>query len=274
MTSPPPDGPGPVPSGPRRRGLLVGRRAWASAVAALALIAGGSALTVRWQDSGATAPSAASRHTAESPTSRAATTTPSPEPSTALATPSTTSPTSPSPTTTTPSTSTAPRTAAPRTAAPRATTTTRTTAPAPATTKATTPPTTPPPPATTPALEVLRLTNVERAKAGCAALSWNAKLASAAQAHSTDMRDHNYFAHNSLDGRTPFDRIKAAGYTYHLAAENIAAGQPTAAAVVQAWMASSGHRANILNCGLKDLGVGYAAGGSYGSYWTQDFGTP
>jgi uncharacterized protein YkwD len=122
--------------------------------------------------------------------------------------------------------------------------------------------------------QVVTLTNNERAKAGCPALTANATLTSVAQAHSQDMATNNYFSHDSQDGRSPFDRMTAAGYTFRLAAENIAAGQSTPAAVVQAWMNSAGHRANILNCGLTQIGVGYAKGGSYGSYWTQDFGTP
>lgn len=124
------------------------------------------------------------------------------------------------------------------------------------------------------AKEVLRLTNVERASNGCGALAWNTKLASAASKHSTDMAQNDYFSHDGLDGRDPFERIKDEGYSFSSAAENIAAGQPTPEAVVEGWMSSSGHRANILNCGLKELGVGVAHGGSYGVYWTQDFGTP
>jgi uncharacterized protein YkwD len=68
--------------------------------------------------------------------------------------------------------------------------------------------------------------------------------------------------------------MRAQGYRFHRAAENIAAGQPSPAAVVAAWMGSSGHRANIVDCRLTELGVGVAVGGSYRVYWTQDFGTP
>lgn len=123
---------------------------------------------------------------------------------------------------------------------------------------------------------MVSLTNAERAKAGCGALTINATLTSVARAHSKDMAVNGYFDHNSQDGRTPFQRMSQAGYTYSAAAENIAAGQPTAQAVVTAWMNSAGHRANILNCALTQIGVGvYRASGSpYGVYWTQDFGTP
>jgi uncharacterized protein YkwD len=88
------------------------------------------------------------------------------------------------------------------------------------------------------------------------------------------MAVHGYFAHNSQDGRSPFDRMRAAGYRGGLMGENIAAGQPTPAAVMDAWMHSPGHRANILNCGYKVIGIGVftLAGSPYRIYWTQDFG--
>jgi uncharacterized protein YkwD len=123
--------------------------------------------------------------------------------------------------------------------------------------------------------EVVRLTNAERAANGCGALSIDATLTKVAQAHSEDMADHDYFSHDSQDGRSPFDRMTAAGYGFSTAAENIAAGQATPAEVVKGWMNSEGHRANILNCALKEIGVGYAVNSSstFRTYWTQDFGT-
>jgi uncharacterized protein YkwD len=117
---------------------------------------------------------------------------------------------------------------------------------------------------------VLALTNTQRGKHGCAPLRGNSRLANAARAHSTDMAVHKYFDHNSQDGTSPWTRIKRAGYTQP-GAENIAMGQPTPAAVMQSWMNSPGHRANILNCKLKALGVGVHTG-SGGPWWTQDFG--
>jgi uncharacterized protein YkwD len=122
---------------------------------------------------------------------------------------------------------------------------------------------------------VVTLTNAERAKVGCGALTVDATLTSVAQAHSADMAAHNYFDHNSQDGRSPFDRITAAGYKFSTAAENIAAGQRTPQDVMTGWMNSPGHKANILNCALHEIGVGYATSSSstYGAYWTQDFGT-
>ncbi len=118
---------------------------------------------------------------------------------------------------------------------------------------------------------MLRLVNVARAEAGCAALRNESRLTAAAQAHSEDMARQDYFDHNSLDGRSPFDRIAATGYPSG-SAENIAAGQQDAAAVVRGWLDSPGHRTNILACDSKDSGVGVARGGSYGIYWTHTFG--
>jgi len=88
---------------------------------------------------------------------------------------------------------------------------------------------------------------------------------------SADMRDHHYFSHQSPTYGSPFDMMKKYGISYTTAGENIAAGQTTPEEVVQAWMNSEGHRANILNPNYTAIGVGYVKGGSYGSYWTQDF---
>lgn len=119
--------------------------------------------------------------------------------------------------------------------------------------------------------KAFELTNAERAANGCPALAADDRLATAARAHSADMAAQDYFDHVSQDGRSFVDRVKAAGYPAP-GAENIAAGQRTAEAVIKGWMDSPGHRANILNCKLKTLGVGMARGGSYGIYWTQNFG--
>lgn len=122
--------------------------------------------------------------------------------------------------------------------------------------------------------QVLQLVNRERASAGCRALTSNSTLLAVARAHSKDMAVNGYFGHDSLDGRTPFDRMRAAGYSGNLMGENIAAGQTTPAAVMAAWMHSSGHRANIVNCGYRVIGIGVyrLAGSPYRIYWTQDFG--
>jgi uncharacterized protein YkwD len=122
------------------------------------------------------------------------------------------------------------------------------------------------------ASQVLALVNDQRARAGCGAVSSSSTLGRAAQSHSADMAANDYFSHTSQDGRSFSDRIRTAGYGGGAIAENIAAGQATASAVMKSWMNSPGHRANILNCSYRHLGVGYAKGGSYGHYWTQDFG--
>jgi uncharacterized protein YkwD len=115
---------------------------------------------------------------------------------------------------------------------------------------------------------VLALMNQQRASAGCGALVADAGLAGLARAHSADMRDRKFFDHTNPDGLSPFDRGAAAGVPVR--AENIAFGQPDAAAVMADWMNSSGHRANILDCRYTKLGVGVAYG-SGGPWWTQTF---
>ncbi|MEV0158640.1 CAP domain-containing protein [Nonomuraea fuscirosea] len=120
--------------------------------------------------------------------------------------------------------------------------------------------------------EVVRLTNAERAKGGCSALKHDPQLRAAAHGHSADMAAKNYFSHTSQDGRSFLDRIKGAGFTGGSGwAENIAAGQPSPASVVQAWMNSSGHKANIMNCKYNLIGVGAVKDGKGKIYWTQDF---
>ena len=115
--------------------------------------------------------------------------------------------------------------------------------------------------------EVVRLVNIERKKAGLEELKHNWELSRVARYKSEDMRDKGYFAHNSPTYGTPFQMMKSFGISYRTAGENIAKGQTTPAAVVNAWMNSSGHRANILNPSFTEIGVGYASG----NYWTQMF---
>jgi uncharacterized protein YkwD len=122
--------------------------------------------------------------------------------------------------------------------------------------------------------QVVTLVNQERAKAGCKALTVDSRLVTAARGHSQDMATRNYFDHNTPEGVTPWTRITNAGYHFSSAAENIASGQTTPASVMNAWMNSSGHRANILNCNLRNIGVGLAYNAKHTPYWTQDFGTP
>ncbi|MFE0452547.1 CAP domain-containing protein [Streptomyces sp. NPDC058914] len=120
------------------------------------------------------------------------------------------------------------------------------------------------------AAEVLKLVNEERSKVGCSAVSANSSLAELAQEFSEDMAARGFFDHTDPDGATPWDRATKAGIS-DLGGENIARGQTDAAAVMEAWMNSPGHRANILNCDFKTLGVGVHFG-SGGPWWTQDFG--
>ncbi|MGY1763135.1 CAP domain-containing protein [Geodermatophilus sp. SYSU D00779] len=117
---------------------------------------------------------------------------------------------------------------------------------------------------------VLALVNEARVDAGCGALTADPALAAVARAHSADMRDRDYFSHTSPEGLSPFDRAEQAGVDYSRA-ENIAFGQADAAAVMEAWLESPGHRANILDCELTKLGVGVAEGPG-GPWWTQLFG--
>ena len=128
---------------------------------------------------------------------------------------------------------------------------------------------------------MLSLTNTARAQArtcgstrfsAAAPLAANAQLTQAAQGHAADMAARNYFSHTSQDGRTMAQRVTATGYAWRSIGENIAAGQSTPEAVVAGWLKSEGHCRNIMNANFKELGVGYAAGGSYGHYWVQDFG--
>jgi uncharacterized protein YkwD len=118
--------------------------------------------------------------------------------------------------------------------------------------------------------EVISLTNAQRTKHGCAALRPDDRLRDAARKHSDDMKARGYFDHVTPDGVDPWARAKVEGYTQP-SGENIARGQPDAKAVVDAWMNSAGHRANILNCDSKAIGVGVTLGGN-GPHWTQMFG--
>ncbi|PZT73710.1 MULTISPECIES: sigma-70 family RNA polymerase sigma factor [unclassified Streptomyces] len=120
--------------------------------------------------------------------------------------------------------------------------------------------------------QVLALVNTERAREGCGPVTGNAQLTTAAQRHSEDMAARDYFSHTSQDGSGPGDRITATGYRWSTYGENIAKGQRTPAAVMDSWMNSPGHRANILNCSFKELGVGVEDSPG-GIVWTQDFGT-
>ncbi|MEV7279902.1 CAP domain-containing protein [Streptomyces sp. NPDC093111] len=118
--------------------------------------------------------------------------------------------------------------------------------------------------------QVVALVNAERAKVGCSPLTSNATLARAAQGHSDDMAARDFFDHTNPDGAGPGERVTAAGYPWSTYGENIAMGQSSPEQVMDSWMNSPGHRANILNCDFKEIGIGIHDAG--GPYWTQVFG--
>lgn len=129
---------------------------------------------------------------------------------------------------------------------------------------------------------LLGLVNQARAEVGCGPLTINAQLMQAAQRQSVSMSEKNYVYHYTDDGVRLKHRIGDTGYAYTLLGENVAAGQKTAEIVFHEWMTSPGHRANILNCGYEEMGVGYVhdpqdgivgtASVPYYFYWTQVFG--
>ncbi|MGA5471161.1 sigma-70 family RNA polymerase sigma factor [Streptomyces arboris] len=193
----------------------------------------------------------------------------------------------PSPTPTAPSPSASASSASPSASASPSKSPSRKPKPKPSPTKSTRPPAPstaapapkpPPPPAPAPAPpasesgQVLQIVNTERAKEGCGPVTSNDLLATAAQRHSADMASRDYFSHTSPDGTDPGDRITAAGYRWSTYGENIAKGQRTPADVMRSWMDSPGHRANILNCSFKEMGIGKVDSGG-GPVWTQKFGT-
>ncbi|MDT0528757.1 CAP domain-containing protein [Micromonospora sp. DSM 115977] len=122
------------------------------------------------------------------------------------------------------------------------------------------------------ASQVVALVNAERAKAGCGAVGVDDKLTTAAQRHSQDQADHRDMSHTGSDGSNVGTRLDRVGYSWRTYGENVAWNQKTPAAVMDAWMNSPGHRANILNCAFTEIGVGVA--NSNGPYWTQVFAAP
>ncbi|MCQ3000292.1 CAP domain-containing protein [Pseudomonas syringae] len=105
-------------------------------------------------------------------------------------------------------------------------------------------------------------------------LTWNPALASAAENHSRGMANNNFFDHMDRDGRMPGDRAELAGYSGRQIGENIAAGQGSVAKVVEGWLASPGHCANLMNPAFSELGAAYAVDpkSDAGIYWTGVFG--
>lgn len=122
--------------------------------------------------------------------------------------------------------------------------------------------------------EVIRLVNVERSKYGLQSLTKNWEASRVARYKSQDMIDKGYFAHISPTYGSPFQMMEDFGLRFSAAAENIAYGQTTAQDVMNAWMNSDGHRANILNRSYSQIGVGAAKSYNGTLYWTQMFLKP
>ncbi|MFB7542324.1 CAP domain-containing protein [Streptomyces zaomyceticus] len=119
--------------------------------------------------------------------------------------------------------------------------------------------------------DVVTLANAERDKAGCGPLHSESHLRAAAQKHADDMSARDYYEHDSPEGHDAGDRMSGAGYAWSTWGENIHRGPRTPARAMEDWMNSPGHRANILNCSFKDIGVGVTLT-SNGPWWVQNFG--
>ncbi|MEU8330980.1 CAP domain-containing protein [Micromonospora sp. NPDC048839] len=250
-----------------RRPVLIGG---AAAAATLVVSLGVGALGLPGGDDGASRPTAVDDTFAPS-------TTPTEEPTLdTLAAPSPTSTPSPTPPSPTPSRVVKPTPEASRTTAASRRGAARTSAPATSNgsngSSGSSGPSEPSGTVSAQAREVVDLVNAERAKAGCGALSIDDKLMTAAQKHSQDQADHKNMSHTGSDGSNAGTRLDRVGYAWRTYGENVAWNQQTPAAVMDAWMNSSGHRANILNCAFTEIGVGIAT--SNGPYWTQVFAAP
>ncbi len=117
--------------------------------------------------------------------------------------------------------------------------------------------------------EFAHLVNEHRTAIGCSVLQLDESVTTVAVKHSLDMVERDYFAHTNPEGQSPFDRLEEANITYRRAGENIAAGQTSAQEVLNDWLNSSGHRANIENCVFTHHGIGLVD-----NYWTHLFLTP
>lgn len=125
------------------------------------------------------------------------------------------------------------------------------------------------------AAEVLRLVNSERSSRGLTTLAIDDTLRLQAAKYACEMINDDFFAHvNPVTGSTLEDRAKEFGYEYSIIGENLAAGQTSAIQVVQDWMNSEGHRANILRPEFTEIGIAVRLGGDFGIYWVQEFGRP
>ncbi|KAJ0405817.1 hypothetical protein ATCC90586_008471 [Pythium insidiosum] len=119
--------------------------------------------------------------------------------------------------------------------------------------------------------QMLDAVNAERANVGLPQLCYNKKLNAAAQAHSEDQARYKQMTHTGSDGSSLGQRVTAQNFVWSNVGENVAAGQRDVASVMEGWMNSPGHRANILNKEFKFFGMGYSTGGET-PYWTQNFG--
>lgn len=122
--------------------------------------------------------------------------------------------------------------------------------------------------------QVIDLTNQERARVGCDPLVEDGRLTLAAQRYSDEMAQTGNFSHIGADGSTFVGRLRAVGYRFRIAGENLGYGQLTAQEVVHDWMLSPGHRRNLLNCGYRAIGVGVSFPDNDYPYWVQDMAAP
>ncbi|MFG2910500.1 sigma-70 family RNA polymerase sigma factor [Kitasatospora sp. NPDC048286] len=125
-----------------------------------------------------------------------------------------------------------------------------------------------------PERQLVDLVNAERVKAGCAPLRIDPRLHGSAQKHADDMATRGFFDHVTPDGVRTEARITAAGYRWSQWGENLDRGPTTPAAVLARWMDGGIHQSNMLDCGFKDVGVGFAVNSAGTPYWTQDLGAP
>ncbi|WP_250004325.1 CAP domain-containing protein [Actinoplanes sp. M2I2] len=121
---------------------------------------------------------------------------------------------------------------------------------------------------------VLVLVNQNRRRAGCAPFILDRRLIKAANQHASDMARRRYFDHESPNGERAGDRVSDAGYRWKRYGENIARGADSPWEVVDGWMNSRSHRENILDCRLREMGVGLAISRDRTPYWVQNFATP
>lgn len=121
------------------------------------------------------------------------------------------------------------------------------------------------------AQQVLELTNAERAAYGLAPLQWDERAARAAYEHAWDMHLRGFFAHVNPDGEDYEDRLARHVESFEVSRENLARGHGSPEAVVEGWMASPDHRANILYPGWTHVGIAVHTGSSHGPWWAQEF---